>query len=45
VIGQPLSRHGSRRGNPGAPGCDVPGWSPGLRNTGNRVNAAILVKL
>jgi len=32
-------------GNTGAPGSTVNGWSPDLRNTENRINAAILVKL
>jgi hypothetical protein len=32
-------------GNQGAPGSDVSGWSPDLRSTENRINAAILVKL
>ena len=32
-------------GNTGAPGSNVPGWSPDLRGTENRINCAILVKL
>ncbi len=32
-------------GNTGAPGSTVAGWSPDLRNTENRINCAILVKL
>jgi hypothetical protein len=32
-------------GNTGAPGSNVPGWSPDLRQTENRINCAILVKL
>ncbi len=32
-------------GNTGAPGSSVPNWAPDLRNTENRINAAILVKL
>ncbi|WP_260703184.1 porin [Edaphobacter flagellatus] len=31
-------------GNTGAPGSLVPGWTPDLRNSENRVTAAILVK-
>jgi hypothetical protein len=31
-------------GNTGAPGSVVPGWSPDLRNSENRVTGAILVK-
>ena len=32
-------------GNTGAPGSSVANWAPDLRNTENRINAAILVKL
>src|ERR1700756_5915230 len=31
-------------GNTGAPGSVVPGWTPDLRNSENRLNMAILVK-
>ena len=31
-------------GNTGAPGSDVPGWTPDLRQTENRINCAVLVK-
>jgi hypothetical protein len=32
-------------GNTGAPGSLVPGWTPDLRNTENRINCALMVKL
>ena len=32
-------------GNTGAPGSNVPGWTPDLRRTENRINCALLVKL
>jgi hypothetical protein len=32
-------------GNQGAPGSSVGNWAPDLRNTENRINAAVLVKL
>ena len=32
-------------GNQGAPGSSVNNWAPDLRNTENRINAALLVKL
>ena len=32
-------------GNVGAPGSNVPGFTPDMRRTENRVNVAILVKL
>jgi len=32
-------------GNQGAPGSAVSNWTPDLRQTENRINAALLVKL
>ncbi|HVO35874.1 MAG TPA: hypothetical protein VMT21_09935, partial [Gemmatimonadales bacterium] len=32
-------------GNQGAPGSNVPNWAPDLRQTENRINCAVLVKL
>jgi hypothetical protein len=31
-------------GNTGAPGSNVPGWTPDLRQSENRINCAVLVK-